>query len=254
MFKKRGSLRQGKKGQITLFIILGIVLLFSTAIILFIRSQAKEEMPMVPEVTESLPTEIQPVKDFIESCVEITAKDAIEMIGVHGGYIGVTPEYIQYTAKTFDLDLVGMDPTSHEALAVSPEWHIPYWNYMRSVNTCTANCQFDSKRPPLLKTQGSDSVEVQIDRYIEANIDGCLEGLSDFEEEGFKIEKIGNISVRTIITDASTIVFVEYPFKVSTENVESKVSQYMAALDVNLKKMYNLASEISNLAVKNKFL
>lgn len=254
LFKKRGVDIAGKKGQITLFIILGIVLLFSTAIILFIRSQAKEQMPQVPEITENLPKEIQPIKDFIQNCVEITAKEAVEMIGTHGGYIGVTPEYTRYTSKTFDLDLLGMDPTSHEALAVSPEWHVPYWNYMKSVNTCTANCQFDSKRPPLLKTQGSDSVETQIDRYIGANLDECIGDFEDFRKQGFTIERKGNMSVRTIITDVNAIVFVEYPFEASIESTKSKVSQYMVTLDVNLKKIYNLASEITNLEAKNKFL
>jgi len=194
------------------------------------------------------------LEDYVEDCVYITAKEAIEMIGTHGGYVEITPEGTRYTSKTFDIDLLGLDPTSHEALSVSSDWHIPYWNYMSSENTCGALCEFDSQRPPLLKTQGSDSIEAQIDRYIIANLDECLADFEDFEIEGFAIEPLGNMSARTVITDTNVLVFMEYPFEVSFEDVTSKVTQYIVDIDVNLKKIYNLASEITTLSVTNKFL
>ncbi|PIN86815.1 hypothetical protein COV19_02990 [Candidatus Woesearchaeota archaeon CG10_big_fil_rev_8_21_14_0_10_44_13] len=244
----------GKKGQITLFIILGIVLIFSTAIIIFIKAQAKEQMPQVPTLTESLPEEIRPVRDYVQECAYITAKDAIEMIGTSGGYLGVTPGSAQYTSKRFDLDITGMDPTSHEALTVSKDWHLPYWYFMKSENTCTSNCEFDTKRPPLLKTEGSDSIESQIDAYIAENIDECIDNFAAFGEEGYVVEKLGNISVRTMITDANVIIFIDYPFRVTIGDTSSKMTQYMATLDVNLKRIYNLAGEITTLAAENKFL
>lgn len=248
--KKRGA----KKGQITLFIILGIVLIFSTAIIIFIRTQAKEEMPLIPEVTESLPVAVQPVKDYIEDCIYITSKEAIEMIGTHGGYIGLGPQYARYTSKAMRIDPAGTDPTSYDALTVSPEWQVPYWNYMTSPNDCTAACQFGSERPPLLKTQGPNSIEEQIDNYVKANLDECLGDFSDFNDRGFFVEKKGNISMRTVITDNNVIVFVEYPFEVTFGDTTADMSQYLVTLNVNLKDIYNLASEITTLAVNNKFL
>lgn len=251
MTEKRGA---GRKGQITLFIILGIVLLFSTAIILFIKSEAKEEMPTIPEVTETVPIELQPVRDFIKECVKITARDAVEMIGVHGGYIDITPEATQYTTQTFDLDITGLSPTDHEAIKVMNNWYVPYWNYMDAENDCSGNCAFGTKRPPLYKTQGPTSIEAQIDRYIEYNVDECLEGLSEFEKEGFTIHKKGNISARTIITENSVIIFAEYPFEVAYEGTVSKMSQFLATLDVDLGEMYNLATEITTLSVENKFI
>lgn len=251
MLEKRGF---GRKGQVTMFIILGIVLIFSTAIIVFIKSQAEEEMPQLPEITETLPEDIMPVKDYVEECVYITAYDAIEMVGVHGGYIDLMPGAAQYTSKAFDIDVTGLEPTEHEAFRVGGEWYLPYWHYMSSLNTCSGGCQFASARPPLLKTQGSNSIEAQIDRYIEANIDECLENFTAFREEGYSVKKLGNISVRTIITDANAILFVEYPFEVSIEDVSSKMSQYMVTMNVKLKEIYSMADEITTLAVENKFL
>lgn len=249
-----GSMMSSKRGQITLFIILGIVLLFSTAIILFIKSKAVQEMPEMPQITETLPAEIQPFRDYVEDCVYFTAKDAIEMIGVHGGYVGMSPQDTVYTARSFDLDIAGLDPTSHRALTVSQGWHIPYWSYMSSANDCRAACKFGSERPPLLRTQGSGSIESQIDNYVKRNIDGCLADFPGFADEGFSIEKKGNISVKTMITDRNVIVFAEYPFDVSVGETRSMVTQYMATLGVNLKGIYGLATEITALAADNKFL
>ncbi|MFO8016922.1 MAG: hypothetical protein R6U32_07520 [Candidatus Woesearchaeota archaeon] len=249
-----GGKPKGKKGQLTMFIILGIVLIFSTAIILFIKSQAEEEMPKTPRITEKLPAEIQPVRDYVEECLRFTGKEAVEMIGVHGGYVGLSPDDTVYTSRTFDNDMTGRDPTSHESLSVSQEWNVPYWHHMESDNDCRAQCRFDSERPPLYRTGGSGSIEEQIDTYVKRNIEGCLGGFEDMEEQGFIVEPEGNLSVRTVITDESVIIFVEYPHEVYLEDSKHDISQFMVTLDVDLKEVYGLATKITTKSVENKFL
>jgi len=73
-----------KRGQVTVFIIAGVVILAAAVILLLVRSTlVKEELAREP--TESVLLGA-PVKQYVESCLKQTAEDALVYIGQHGGY------------------------------------------------------------------------------------------------------------------------------------------------------------------------
>src|SRR3989338_9206870 len=82
-----------KKGQVTIFIVIGIILLLIIVSYVLIRNAAKEEEVLVAPVA-------QPVKQYVESCTSSIAKEGIIIQGERGGYI-VFPESIQYNARSF---------------------------------------------------------------------------------------------------------------------------------------------------------
>ena len=75
-----------RRGQLTIFIIIGIVLLFSAALITFIRQSVVLYKPPV-EVAETVATELQPIQKYVTECLEIVAKEGIRKAGMQGGYI-----------------------------------------------------------------------------------------------------------------------------------------------------------------------
>ena len=253
MLNPTGMIRQ-KKAQVTLFIILGIVIIFSTAIIIFIKQQVREEIPAAPVITEKVPTQFEPLKIYIDDCISITAQNAVYLIGAHGGYIGLTPEYQMYTGESFDVDLAGLNPTEKEGLTMAADWQVPYWHYMNSPNDCSGTCTFDSKRPPLLRTEGKGSIEEQIDKYVSENLKGCLGDYGPFIDQGMAIEEKGNLSVKTIIAEREMMIFVEYPLEATLQETKAPITQHLVTVDVDLRKIYTLASEITNMASESKFL
>jgi hypothetical protein len=75
-----------KRGQVTVFIILGIVIIALIGMLFFFRGDLIESI--FEGETSGLFTsaDIEPVKDVVQGCVEITLMDAIEHVSNQGGY------------------------------------------------------------------------------------------------------------------------------------------------------------------------
>jgi hypothetical protein len=90
-----------KKGQVTIFIIVAI-LIIGGIIAFFVLSDK-----LSPE--SSIPIEIQPINQFVEDCLKETSENALIRIGEQGGYFlifdepsieGRIPYYLQGTKKS----------------------------------------------------------------------------------------------------------------------------------------------------------
>jgi hypothetical protein len=80
-----------KTSQVTIFIILGIVIVVSLAIFLTTRASNNYE------------TEIRPVHDFVISCLDISGREAIKAIGLSSGYYPLS-EYATEDGIAFYVD------------------------------------------------------------------------------------------------------------------------------------------------------
>jgi len=153
--------RLGKKAQLTIFLIIGIILLFSSAIVFYIKGEVIEDTAAVLPQIERVPLELQPLKTFVENCIRDVATDAIKKLGLYGGYID--PENSDYTGTFLT---AGYEPTESEVLVFLGDKKIPYWWFLDSDNDCQALCKFASKRPTTNPTGGPTSIVNQINTYI----------------------------------------------------------------------------------------
>jgi len=243
---------KGRNAQITVFMIVGIILLFSSALLFYIRNEVAGGIPeeFVPTI-EEVPLEAQPIKIFVEDCVRQTAIAAIKKAGAHGGYVEPNnPEY----GSVFG---IGIEPTESDAIMLmdNPNAIIPYWWHMDSPNRCLGACSFQSGRPALYKTAGSErSIEGQIDTYIRLNLDRCLDGFRGFEEQGFTVQPRGEIEPDFKVAEKESIIVLDYPLRVSREGQATDISRFFTKVDVDLKKIYTLATEIVNFEINHQFL
>ena len=84
-------LNMTKRGQITIFMIIGILILLIIALTLFFtRSIVKEEQDQ--ELSESTPIETSALKMFVESCLTKTSYDSIYYNYINGGFY--KPQFI----------------------------------------------------------------------------------------------------------------------------------------------------------------
>ncbi|MBN2421245.1 hypothetical protein JXB27_03120 [Candidatus Woesearchaeota archaeon] len=232
-----------RKSQLTIFIIIGIVLLFSTALILYIKEQVSPIEETLTIVMEEVPTEAQPVQFYITDCLKQIMIEAAVIAGSQGGFI-----------ETAGIHFNSEDPTSAEGIELFPgsETKIPYWQYMDSSNTCT-ECTFKSKQPVLYRRMGQDSLEDQFDRFIEARMPVCLAEFYPFAEQ--LSVKTGEMKVKTTITKTSIFVQAEYPVTLIFKNgVQQKMSKFGTQIQVGLGKMYELAVELARQQSSNNFL
>ncbi len=76
-----------KKAQVTLYFIIGIIILTSIILVLYFKSEAlKSLFNKQSENTINIPKELIPVKNYIDTCLEKTSQESIYQIGRSGGY------------------------------------------------------------------------------------------------------------------------------------------------------------------------
>lgn len=77
----------GKRGQVTLFIIVGILML----VVFFLLTRFLQGVD-----TQVIPEDFAPVTNFVESCIGFVGADAIEFVSQQGGYFEMEEEYTYY--------------------------------------------------------------------------------------------------------------------------------------------------------------
>lgn len=233
-----------KRGQITVFIIIGIIILIAigTTLYLTTREKAGEYEAARPRVAE-IPTEIQPLKDLVESCIQRLATDGLKRIGDSGGYIDTT----QFSVNP-------VSPTDGDAAEFSPGAKpiIAYWWYMKSPNKCEENCIFDTKRPPLYRSEGSTSIETQLDEYITKNMKNCLGNFEAYKK--CRVQELGEPKVTTNIAEQDVFFIGKYPLRAVCEGQTFDIEDSYVTIDLNFKEIYNLSSELASFENTDRIL
>ncbi len=230
---------RNKKAQITLFIVIGILLLFATAIIFYVKNRVVEYQfsAETNPVLEKVPMEFDPLQDYVTQCLKDTAKQGLKHIALQGGY---------YRPEKYGITVNPQDPTSSNAMSYfANQGIIPYWSYMASDNTCKGSaCRFDSKKPLLLQKDNPEgaSIEGELAYYIEDNLPLCLNSFRSFQALGFTVRETGERKVRVRVTDSDVLVTLEMPLEAKKDAATTTMKTFFTRLDVNLNRMYELAS------------
>ena len=237
--KERGR----SKAQVTLFIIAGLALLIGALLVLYffrlrIISPAEIGIAVIPEA----PEEIRPIQRFVTGCLEAGLEESLRAIGQHGGYI--KPRFIYHP----------FEPTEGEAVQLGPESTqiIPYWWFLKSANTCTGTCQFDSHRPPLKRRQGAISIERQLDGDVKAFV---LECTGDFEAvKPLLVTALDQPRVSVNATAEDVIAYMDWPLRVEQVDRSWDLTAFAVKADVHLTDIYALATKITELQAEHRFL
>ncbi|MBR9691614.1 hypothetical protein GOV06_02410 [Candidatus Woesearchaeota archaeon] len=239
-----------KRGQITLFIILGIIILILVGSFFLIRSFVTEKK-LTPELIHAIsemPAELRPVRIYTEECLSAISEEALRKLGDQGGYI--SPEAFAITASS-------LNPTEADGIQFSPgsNLKIPYWHYLHAPNDCKGNCEFNSLRPPLYRTSGEDnSIEAQVDKYVDEQLKICLNNYAPFIEQGFEIEEKGRLKTTTLIGDFDVSIFIDYPLEIRKGDTTHDIERFYVSHPLKLKEMYDLATDITTAETEYTFL
>jgi hypothetical protein len=209
---------EAKSAQVTVFIIIGIILLFSVGIYSYMKSTGISPANLFQPKSP-------PVVAFIESCLERTATEAIKAMGDQGGFI---------TLPT----TMSADPTKHLSLipGVGGEFapKVPFWYY-------DGRAQVPSIR----------FMEIETERYIDTNLKYCLNNYQGLTDE-FIIKEKSNYSSSVVFADKESIIGLDYRIEITPKGSEEVTSrdQFVVRLDVKVKRMHELAKEL--LEAENK--
>ena len=218
-------LLRNTKGQVTVFIIVGLVIFAVAGVSYFLLSDSFSiEDSLILRVSE----EARPLYEFIDICITETLTNGIVLLSRNGGYIN---------------PLVGhrVDSRSHLSDVVSrgPN-HLPYWHHFD-----THSSQFSHKIPPLSKSDGSNSVEAQLERYVESNVGNCFNNFRAFsnryEVQYEPLSALVTILDGRILIESNMLTNVEV---LANNNIQS-FDTFMSEVDTDFMRLYSAARDIS---------
>jgi len=206
---------KNRKAQITVFIIIGLVLLISASVVIYLTQIRK--IDVIEEVV--VPPEVQPVYDFVTGCLYQVGSDALSIIGTQGGYSNLDPARID----TRDITLT---PPAYIKVDPANIFKLPHWFYEGEL------------RVPTL-----EFMQKELADYVSANLAPCIQNFTSFEP-AFEINPIAPPQLLSVITEDDVAVILEYPIEITQGGKTTEHDKFITRIPVKLKKIHELAEGI----------
>jgi hypothetical protein len=212
-----------RRGQVSIFIIIGLIILISFLIFFYARRGLLLEREFRTGLAE-VPVAFKPVERYIEYSIQAALISALQNAGQYGGYVG---------GLALDGQTEGLNPFRTSSRTV------PYWYYMSSPDVCEAYCSFSTLMPPLKRTAGAMSIESQVDSWVKQRL---LElDFSDFKFQGIDVEPLADPDVTATIDEGRISARVSYPLRLSRVGESVTLSDFQAQVPTEFSRVYSLA-------------
>jgi len=250
------------KSQITMIMIMGIVLFISIGIIMYLSKTAvKKSAQAAEKKIQTTELETQAIKKFAANCLDKLSKDALVLLGKQGGYIyasqggTIVPfsdsdEGVLFIKNNNENTVYNIKPLQlnvpmpfHTAIPEYPWETFPYGPINQDIKTFNGIFGINSM-PPLNKSHGPHSIQLQIETFIDANMEKCLD-FSIFANEGYDI-KAEKSRTKVFIGAKDVSIVSEIPFKIANLKTQEKAEfkDFSTVLNIRLGEMYYFIKEI----------
>jgi len=156
-----------KSAQVTLFIIIGLVILITAFAIFKIASKTKAGYIAEQEISKE--GVFLPVQEKITSCLESTAEKGVYILGQHGGYI--------YT-ENFKKDI--LQPYNSEGVFLGDDikrGFVPYWFYFSGSISDSESFSLKLDIPTI------ESIEYELSKYVSNEFENCIRNFTKLKKK-----------------------------------------------------------------------
>ena len=210
---------ESKKAQITLFVVVAILIVAAVSVVIYTRAKPA-----------FLPSEVKPVEDYFVSCASDVLEEGILTLSEQGGYIEIPKleagsDYMPFQSQISFFGTV-----------------MPYWFYISGNNIYR-------KEVPTV-----DSMEKELEDYINSNIGLCSENMDVFETQGYSLtfEEAGGSNVA--IENNAIAAEISLPLTIKYAGTTRRITKHSVKINSELGSMYNLAKKIYDSEQKDLFL
>ena len=202
-----------KRGQVAVFVIVGVVLVFALVLLFVFRTTLREGFKESVNKQEYLNSEINQITKVIDECVNKESKNAFKIFGNNGGYFDPV-DYVSYYGNKISV----------------------ICDNVKDKKYCNAK--------PLSKEDSNKRLSI----YIKKKLDRCID-IDDFKDRNYKFEdKDLNVDVKINIEEV--YVNVIYPIVLTYENAEVKKNNFSKKIKIPLGKAMSLANFIASQRAK----
>lgn len=250
------------KSQITMILIVGIVMFIAVGLVLYLSKTAvKKSVQSSEKKVQTTALETQAIKKFAANCLDKLSKDALVLLGKQGGYIyatqgGTVIPFLDSDEGIFFIKNNNMDivynikplllnvPMPYSTSIPDYPWvTFPYGPINPDIKTFNGIFGVNSM-PPLNTSHGPHSIQMQIETFIDTNMEKCLD-FSIFENEGYNI-KAAKSKTKVFIGARDVSIVSEIPLKVTNIKTQEKAEfkDFSTVLNIRLGEMYYFIKQI----------
>jgi len=207
-----------KRGQITLFVIIGIVIVSGVLIGVVYKDKVSDFLGDLEIIKGRVPIEAKSVQDFVTGCIEVVSKEGLDIIGSQGGYYELPGDTIaRGSANIFS-----------NKLEYIRGFETAYWFYQK-------DNEIDVMEIPSIET-----VEKELGKYVKENLMECVD-FSEFEDFGIRYNFNG---VDVAIRDEKVSVNAEMDVQGKKGDVEFKFYGFNSVIDSKFGKLHGLGEQM----------
>lgn len=201
-----------KRGQATLFIILGIILVAIVALIMF----SKQANIYTPATQENLQGKMEAIEENIQDCLEDAAQEPLNRIMQQGGYLVTIPGSYRL-----------WNDTSISYLC---------WNQ-------------EGQRPCMNRLLTREHMQDQLDVAIKQNVETCLNVQEEADLiQTYDLILPKDYNAKTTIEQDKVLATLEYPITLRSKSGDAQVSrkEFTKIFNVPLGELYDVSQDIVN--------
>ncbi len=255
-----------KKAQMTLIIIIGVAFLAIALFTIFFLTHSKEKMTEENQNLQEISSNIQPISNYVESCIETSAKKGIFLLASQGGIIyssqgGLSMDFssdklsLKYSSdgEEFFLPyLIDSPQGTGDCDAVLPNYPLkynafyPYGKEGEIKNPTYLSRKFYAQQFCFGKNSviPLNSMQTDLAEYIKSKIPDC--NLSSFKT--FDIVT-GKPSVSVSTKGQETVIHLTYPMQITekTTSHHTELKEFRKSIKIGMEEIYNFVYKISEL-------
>jgi hypothetical protein len=229
-----------RRGQVTIFVIVGIALLLLVLLYLFRTTQFE------PDVAGGEGAAV--IEGMVSSCTEESLERLLRTAGANGGHLDIS--HLRRSANAWEADLVEFPPQT-----------VPYWTHLRPCPNSELGCEA-SAQPPLCKmgsscplaSYGEKSLQEQLELALPGELLDCLDNFNRLAE--YEIEARGAPEAEILFTAEGVVATIDFPLSILeiASGETYRLNDFSGRADVNIAKVYTFAHEIATAQRNSSFL
>ncbi len=201
-----------KRGQVSVFVIVGIVIILAMVLIFMLIRSAQEKAKETRNPRQYLQTQLEDIKKIANKCITDETSEALKDLYDGGGHLNPV-RYSDYYGKKVTFLCYKVDET------------VPCYNMMFTKN----------------------DINEELKPKLENGISSCMNsGLTAFRNQDYELET-GEFSLDFVFEEEALLVTVNYPITLTRATVSEKEDTFKKEIITNFWKAAELASNILEL-------
>lgn len=220
-----------KKGQITIFVILGFVVLLLVGLSLFFLFDA-DESPGVPGGDGFRSDRVVGLGSLtaeIESCISSLTIESLQTLSLQGGHLDV---------EDYRYDLQPAYRNNAISVFGQGEEIVPIWLTLQDDFSCD-DCNFEYNRNTL------ETIQWDVEDFVRDNLEECMDGFVEFRNR-FDVDYEDIEDVEIIFTEDDVVINTIWEMQVLNEetNRVNDISRFQTSVDIPFRHIYETAEDI----------